>query len=52
MFRRRPQPAPELPLSRDDVLAIFVALADIKAWTLEILRFFREEEDGEEETEP
>jgi hypothetical protein len=52
VLRRRPQPAPELPLSRDDVLAIFVALADIKSWTLAILRIVGEEEDGEEEAEP
>ncbi|MGH3031326.1 MAG: hypothetical protein ACRDNE_11305 [Gaiellaceae bacterium] len=53
MFWRRPQPSPDLPLSRDDVLAIFVALADIKAWTRDILKILEgEENDGEEEAEP
>ncbi|MGH3035493.1 MAG: hypothetical protein ACRDON_13200 [Gaiellaceae bacterium] len=47
MFWRRPQPAPELPLSRDDVLAIFMALSDIKRWTLDILAILEEEEDDE-----
>jgi hypothetical protein len=50
MFWRRPQPVPELPLSRDDVLAIFVALADIKAWTHDTLKILEGEDDGEAES--
>ena len=42
---RRREPPLELPLSRDDVLAIFGALADLKARTIEILRILGGEED-------
>jgi hypothetical protein len=51
VFRRRPQPVLELPLSPDDVLAIFAALSDIKAWTHDVLRIL-EGDDDEEEVEP
>jgi hypothetical protein len=50
-WRRQP-PAPELPLDRDEVLAIIGALADLKAWTLRILRILREEYGEEGEDEP
>jgi hypothetical protein len=46
VFLRRPQP--ELPLDRDDVLAIFGALSDIKAWTHDILKLLEGDGDGEE----
>jgi hypothetical protein len=46
---RRAQPAPERPLSRDDVLAIFDALADIEAWTHDILKIFEGADDDEVE---
>jgi hypothetical protein len=36
VFWRRREPVIELPLDRDDVLAIFDALVDIKSWTREI----------------
>jgi hypothetical protein len=45
---RRESPAPELPLDRDDVIAIFDALADIKAWTREILRILQAEDEEDE----
>jgi len=48
---RRVRPAPDLPLSRDDVIAIFEALADIKAWTFDTWRIVGGEENGEEEAE-
>jgi hypothetical protein len=51
-FRRRSQPIPEPALSRDDVIAIFAALADIESWTLDILKILRGEDDEEEEAEP
>ena len=44
---RRHQPAPALPLDRDDVLAIFDALADIRAWTHDILAIL-EGDDGDD----
>jgi hypothetical protein len=36
VFWRRRKPPLELPLDRDDVIAIFDALADIKTWTRDI----------------
>ena len=36
MFWRRREPPIELPLERDDVIAIFDALTDIKKWTYDI----------------
>ena len=42
----------EPPLSRDDVIAIFGALADLKVWTLEILQILQGEDDEEEEAQP
>jgi hypothetical protein len=36
VFWRRREPPIELPLDRDDVIAIFDALADIKSWTGDI----------------
>jgi hypothetical protein len=36
VFWRRREPPTELPLDRDDVIAIFDALADIKTWTRDI----------------
>jgi hypothetical protein len=47
VFRRSREPAHELPLDRDDVLAIFGSLADIYAGILEILRILGEENDEE-----
>lgn len=52
MFWRRSNPVPDLPLSRDDVLAIFIALADIKRATLDILKILEGNDDGWEEAEP
>ena len=49
MLWRRGQPATELPLTRDDVIAIFGALADIKAWTHEILKILEGDDDDEME---
>ena len=46
MLWPRRQTAPELPLDRDDVLAIFDALADIRAWTHDILEIL-EGDDGD-----
>lgn len=49
MFRR-PQPIPELPIDRDDVIAIFAALADIKTWTFDVwLTIVGEDESDEDE---
>jgi hypothetical protein len=47
VLRRRPQPAPELPLDREEVLELFVALSDIKAMAIDILAILRGEEDDE-----
>jgi hypothetical protein len=47
MIRRRPKPAPELPLDRQKVLEIMEALSDFKAWTFEILSILSEEQDDE-----
>lgn len=47
----RRQPVPEFPLDRDDVIAIFDALADIKSWTFDIWEIVRGEENGGEEAE-
>ena len=51
MFTRR-RFISEPPLSRDDVIAIFGALADLKVWTLEILQILQGEADEEEEAQP
>jgi hypothetical protein len=40
-----------LPIDRDDVIAIFDALADIKAWTFDIWRIVGGEANDEEEAE-
>jgi hypothetical protein len=47
LIRRRPKPAPELPLDRQEVLEIMEAVSDLKAWTFEILSILSEEEDDE-----
>lgn len=44
-------PFAELPIDRDDVIAIFDALADIKAWTFDIWRIVGGEANDEEEAE-
>jgi hypothetical protein len=44
---RRPRPAPDLPLSRDDVIARFDPLADITTWTLDIWRIVGGEENDQ-----
>ena len=53
MICRWPRRKPAEPaLSRDEVADIFLALADIKAWTREILQILTygdEDEDEEEE---
>ena len=51
MFWRRREPPVELPLDRDDILAIFDALADIRSRTYDIWAVIVGEED-EEETQP
>jgi hypothetical protein len=48
MFRRRPQPAPEFPISHDEVVEIMDALSDIKAWTHDILAILEDEDDDEQ----
>jgi hypothetical protein len=49
VFWRRREPFAELPLDRDDVIAIFDALADIKSWTRDIWFVVVEEEMGDED---
>jgi hypothetical protein len=49
VFWRRREPPTELPLDRDDVIAIFDALADIKSWTRDIWFVVVEEELGDED---
>ena len=51
MFRRRPTPVVELPLTDQDVTAIFGALADIRHLTHGVWEVIVGDEDGEEETE-
>jgi hypothetical protein len=51
VFWRRREPLVELPLDRDDVIAIFDALADIKSRTIDIWDVIAGEDD-EEEAEP
>jgi hypothetical protein len=51
VFSRRHEPPLELPLDRDDVLAIFDALLDIKSRTVDIWTVIVGGED-EEEAEP
>jgi hypothetical protein len=48
VFWRRPEPAPELPLDQDGVNDIFLALADIKKNTLDILAILEDEGDDDE----
>ncbi|MGH3041874.1 MAG: hypothetical protein ACRDNG_09090 [Gaiellaceae bacterium] len=48
MFWRRPEPAPELPLDQEGVNEIFLALADIKKNTLDILAILEDEDDDDE----
>jgi hypothetical protein len=48
MIQWRRSDAPEPSISRDDVLVIIGALADIKTWTHEIHEYLLDE-DGEEE---
>jgi hypothetical protein len=48
VFWRRREPVVELPLDRDDVIAIFDALADIKSWTHDIWKVITEDENGQE----
>ena len=45
----RSQRPPELPLEREDVIAILDALTDIKAWTYEIWTAVVEEEQDDED---
>jgi hypothetical protein len=47
MLWRRSPAASELPLDRADVLAIFDALADIKAWTHDILEILEGDDEGD-----
>ncbi|MGH2995164.1 MAG: hypothetical protein ACRDON_13175 [Gaiellaceae bacterium] len=47
MLWRRPQPAPEFPISHDEVMEIFDALSDIKAWTKDILSILKDEDEDE-----
>ena len=53
MFRRRPDPIPEPSITRDEVLDIFGALADIYADTQAIRASLKgEANDDAEEDEP
>ncbi|HSE80944.1 MAG TPA: hypothetical protein VLA87_04500 [Gaiellaceae bacterium] len=48
MFWRRPEPAPEPPLDREGVNDLFLALADIKKNTLDILAILEDEDEDDE----
>lgn len=45
----RRQPVPEFPLDREDVIAIFDALADIKKWSYDIWTLIVGEDEGDED---
>jgi hypothetical protein len=49
VFWRRREPLVEPPLDRDDVLAIFDALADIRSRTLDIWNVIVGEEESDED---
>jgi hypothetical protein len=49
VFWRRREPPIELPLDRDDVIAIFEALADIKSRTLDIWNVIVGEDQSDED---
>jgi hypothetical protein len=48
MFWHRPRPAPEFPISHDEVMEIIAALSDIKSWTLDILAILTAEDEDEQ----
>ena len=47
MWRRAAHVEP--PLDRDEVILIMGALADLKAWTLEILAIIKEDDEEEDD---
>ena len=49
MLWRRPEPVYEPEITHDGVVDIFVALADIKRNTLDVLAILRDEEDDDEQ---